>query len=38
MGVVPQHDELGRAAAMIVHRHLGGQHPDMPVLSDQEPN
>lgn len=38
LGVVPQYDELGRAAATIIHRHLGGQRlQDMPVLSDREP-
>lgn len=38
IGVVPQYDELGRAAATLVHRHLGGQRlQDMPVLSDREP-
>jgi ABC-type uncharacterized transport system substrate-binding protein len=38
MGVVPQYDELGRAAATLVHRHLGGQRlQEMPVLSDRQP-
>jgi putative ABC transport system substrate-binding protein len=39
MGVVPRYRELGRAAAAIVHRHLGGQPlQSMPVESDREPS
>lgn len=38
MGVVADYYALGRAAATIVHRHLGGQRlQDMPVLADPNP-
>lgn len=39
MGVVPDYQQLGKAAAMIVHRHQGGQRlEDMPVQADRDPD
>jgi ABC-type uncharacterized transport system substrate-binding protein len=38
MGVVPEYQQLGRAAAAIVHRHRAGQRlQDMPIQADREP-
>jgi ABC-type uncharacterized transport system substrate-binding protein len=38
LGVVPDYHQLGRAAAMVVHRHQGGQRlHDMAVQADREP-
>jgi putative ABC transport system substrate-binding protein len=37
-GVVPSYTKLGKAAAMIVHRHQGGRKlQDMPVETDRDP-
>jgi ABC-type uncharacterized transport system substrate-binding protein len=38
MGVVPDYQELGQAAAMLVHRHQSGERfQDMAVEADREP-